>query len=101
MEDFIVFMYADATDHAAADNADAWGKYLARLGATGCFDGGSSIGPGLLLRKGHPDRVSTPDLSGYLRFRADSLLAARALLLGNPVYEAGGTVEVRELLPDA
>lgn len=28
---------------------------------------------------------------------ADSLDAARALLAGNPVFEAGGTVEIREL----
>jgi hypothetical protein len=28
---------------------------------------------------------------------AQSLAAARSLLAGDPVYEAGGTVEIREL----
>jgi len=28
---------------------------------------------------------------------ADSLEAAKSLLLGNPVFEAGGTIEIREL----
>lgn len=39
-------------------------------------------------------------LGGYLRVRAASLEAAEALLAGNPVYEAGGTVEIRELPKD-
>jgi hypothetical protein len=39
-------------------------------------------------------------VSGYLRVRAESLDDAVALLQGNPVYEAGSTIEVRELPRD-
>ncbi|GAB2877767.1 hypothetical protein GCM10027277_53920 [Pseudoduganella ginsengisoli] len=34
---------------------------------------------------------------GYIRIRAASMEATQAFLDGNPVYEGGGTVEVREL----
>ena len=36
-------------------------------------------------------------LTGYIRIRAESLEAARHYLSGNPTFEAGGTVEIREL----
>ena len=39
----------------------------------------------------------TTQLAGYIRVTADSLDQAKTLLAGNPVYEAGGTVEIREL----
>ena len=39
----------------------------------------------------------TGHLAGYIRVNADSLEQAKALLAGNPVFEAGGTVEIREL----
>ena len=38
-----------------------------------------------------------PHLSGYIRVQAETLEAAKKLLEGNPVFEAGGTVEIREL----
>jgi len=100
MKDFILFMYGDATDRVAANDGDKWGKYFARLRSSGQFEGGSSIGSGLHVRKGHPERPSTPELNGFLRIRAEDLIGARAFLAGNPIYEAGGTVEIRELPPD-
>jgi len=36
-------------------------------------------------------------LSGYIRIQADNMSHARKLLEGNPMFEAGGTVEIREL----
>jgi hypothetical protein len=36
-------------------------------------------------------------LTGFIRVRAKSLEQAKALVAGNPLYEAGGTVEIREL----
>lgn len=36
----------------------------------------------------------------YIRVKAGSLTDARALVVGNPVFEAGGTVEIRELPRD-
>jgi hypothetical protein len=37
---------------------------------------------------------------GYLIVHAADAQAATSFLDGNPVYEAGGTVEIRELLED-
>jgi hypothetical protein len=39
----------------------------------------------------------TANLTGYIRLKADSIEHAKSLLTGNPHYEAGGTVEIREL----
>ncbi len=55
------------------------------------------MGGGLCVRKSGPAPAMTSHLSGFIRIRADSLDHARALLAGNPAYEQGGTVEIREL----
>lgn len=47
-----------------------------------------------------PAREITGHIGGYIRIRAVDLEAAQALVVGNPVYEAGGTVEIRELTKD-
>ena len=94
MADFLLLMRNDA---AAPVNIEAWGPYLAGLRAAGAFEGGSAIGPGVCVRKTGPAPAITADLGGYLRITADNLDAARGLLAGNPVFEAGGTVEIREL----
>jgi len=39
----------------------------------------------------------TEHLTGYIRITADSMEQAKSLLIGNPQFEAGGTVEIREL----
>jgi hypothetical protein len=39
----------------------------------------------------------TAHLTGYFRVVADSLDDAKSMLAGNPLYEAGGTVEICEL----
>ncbi|HEX7800866.1 MAG TPA: hypothetical protein VF402_10975 [Asticcacaulis sp.] len=94
MRDFLLLTHDDATEPATGE---MWGAYFARLRTMGVFDGGSAIGRGEAFRKtGAPDAVSAR-LSGYIRVRAPSLSAARELLDGHPVYEAGGTVEIREL----
>lgn len=98
MKEFILFMHNDATDPAIADDGGLWGRYIAALRGTGQFDGGSSIGAGLCVKKGLADRPAIADLSGFIRIRASSHDEARKFLAGNPVYEAGGTVEIRELL---
>ena len=36
-------------------------------------------------------------LAGFIRVGAPSLEQAKTLLNGNPVFESGGTVEIREL----
>jgi hypothetical protein len=94
MNDYIFLMHNDA---AGAESDVAWEHYLGKLRSTGQFEGGSSIGPGECVAKsGRPTGI-TPHLSGYLRVQAETLEAAKKLLEGNPVFEAGGTVEIREL----
>ncbi|MBI1214084.1 MAG: hypothetical protein GC190_21690 [Alphaproteobacteria bacterium] len=96
MAEFIFFMHAEAP-HARAQD---WAAYFAKLRAAGAFEGGSAIGAGSCERKtGAPPPLST-QLSGYIRVSARDLAEARTLLAGNPVYEAGGTVEIRELPHD-
>lgn len=60
-------------------------------------DCGSSIGQGERLRNGHLGQPSDTQISGFIRVRAENLDKAKNLLVGNPVYEAGGTVDIREL----
>jgi hypothetical protein len=36
-------------------------------------------------------------ITGFMRITADSVEHAQTLLPGNPVFEAGGTVEIRAL----
>jgi hypothetical protein len=93
MADFILLMHDDAPGENGAD----WTAYLQRLRITGQFRGGSSIGDGICACKSGPPPPVTEHVVGYIRVTADSLEQAKALLAGNPVYEAGGTVEIRAL----
>ena len=97
MNDYILLMLNDATDPLAADDSERWGQYISGLRQSGRFDGGSSIGTGERCKKGHAPRSVNAELTGFIRVRAESLEDAKRFLVGNPVYEAGGTVEVREL----
>jgi hypothetical protein len=97
VNEYILLMHQDALDTDAADDPKMWEEYITQLRGTGHFDGGSSIGQGERFRK---DKLSEPVenvLGGYIRVRAISLESAKRFLAGNPVYEAGGTVEIREL----
>jgi len=100
MNDYLLLMHSDAVDdHVAADEG-RWTAYFETLRASGLFDGGSSIGTGQCFRKAGPAAPLSDSLSGFVRVRADDLEAARHFLVGNPVYDAGGTVEIRELPRD-
>lgn len=99
MNDYILLMYDDAPDgRRSAD--DAWPAYFEKLRAAAAFQGGSSIDGGLCVRKSGPVPEISHRLNGYIRISAIDLEAARSLLGGNPVFEAGGTVEIRELPKD-
>ena len=100
MKDFILFMYDDATDPVAANEGARWERYFSSLRASGQFDGGSSIGLGTRFRKNCPDQESGMGMNGFIRLRAEDLAHAKVFLAGNPIYEAGGTVEIRELPRD-
>jgi hypothetical protein len=93
MADFIFLMHADSPDDSTT--AD-WERYIERLSRKGHFGGGSAIGAGTCVRKAGTVPALTT-LSGYIRVRAEDLERAKVLLDGNPVYERGGTVEIREL----
>lgn len=93
MAEFIFFMHALPDDASESD----WEPYLGRLGQSGHLRGGSVIGGGnCFTRNGIAPPVTT-HINGFIRIEAASLEEAALLLSGNPVYEAGGTVEIREL----
>lgn len=97
MNEYLLLMHDDVPP-GGTSGAD-WAEYLTKLRASGAFDGGSSIGPGACVRKhGEPGR--SLGVTGFLRVRAESLEAALRFVEGNPDFEAGGTVEVRELIRD-
>jgi hypothetical protein len=96
MADFMLLMHGDTT--APEDNA-AWDAYFGALHRSGAFEGGSSFGDVRRYRRtGEP--AAAARLIGFLRVRAADWTGAEALLEGNPVLAAGGTVEVRELVRD-
>jgi len=99
MNDYILLMHDDAPADSE-DRPDAWPAYFAKLRATDAFQGGSSIGDGVCMSKRAATAGITRHLAGYIRIQAKSLDAARELVIGNPVFEAGGTVEIRELPRD-
>jgi hypothetical protein len=97
MNDYLLLMHDDLPTGASEGGEEAWGAYLGRLRQGGHFEGGSAIGGGVSMAKSREPGPLSPHLSGYLKVKASSLEEARALVLGNPVFEAGGTVEIREL----
>jgi hypothetical protein len=90
--DYIFFMHDDASD-----GENDWGPYLAKLKNGGSFEGGSAIGNGVCVRKSGAVPSLTAHLTGYIRVNADNLDHAKTMLAGNPHFESGGTVEIREL----
>ena len=100
MNEYLLLMHGDSQDHKLAQSGEQWERYLGVLRASGRFDGGSSIGTGAPYRKGRDPVAAKDGVSGFLRVRAASLDEASGFLAGNPVFEAGGTVELRELPRD-
>jgi hypothetical protein len=96
MADFLVLMHDDVPEETSDRDAD-WEPYISKLQASGHFVGGSAIGAGVCVRKAGAAPSTTGHLTGFIRIEADSLSQARSLLAGNPTFEAGGTVEIREL----
>ena len=99
MRDFILIMHNDA--QSTMDVADAtWTSYFENLKKQGAFVAGVEIGDGLCMVKMRPAPPPTAEWSRYIRIRASSMRDAAQLVEGNPVFEAGGTVEVRVLTPN-
>ncbi|SFS08566.1 hypothetical protein SAMN05421771_1502 [Granulicella pectinivorans] len=97
MPEYLLLMHNDIPQRGEEGNANAWGDYLGGLQAADILEGGSAIGTGICVRKQGVAPPIAAHLSGYLRIQAEDLDEARTYLVGNPVYEAGGTVEIREL----
>ena len=95
MNDFIFLMHNDAPE--SDEGGEDWEPYLAKLRASGQFLGDSAIREGACIKKAGSSSPITTHLSRYIIVQAASLGAAKKLLSGNPVFEAGGTVEIREL----
>jgi hypothetical protein len=93
MAEFIFLM------HALPDGVSegAWAPYLGKLGKSGHLRGGSVIGGGECFAKNGIAPPVTAHVDGFIRIGAASIEEAATLLEGNPVYESGGTVEIREL----
>ncbi|PHY20488.1 hypothetical protein [Caulobacter sp. BP25] len=96
MADYLLLMHDDAIGERAAD----WPLYLEQLSIKGRLRGGSAIGTGACFRKEGAPGPESGRLTGFIRIVADDLQDAETCLMGNPVYEAGGTVEIR-LLPES
>jgi hypothetical protein len=92
MAEYLLLMHDDAVG-----DERAWEPYLHNLRQSGVFEGGSEIGGGECVRKDGAAAGITEHLTGYIRVNAASLEEAKRLVPGNPHFEAGGTVEIREL----
>jgi hypothetical protein len=93
MAEYILLMH----DDASTEDDDSWEPYLRKLKQAGVFQGGSAMGEGVCLRKRGAPAAVTAQLTGYIRVEASTLDDAKSLVAGNPHFEAGGTVEIREL----
>ena len=93
MGDYIFFMHDDAASEELGD----WDAYLQTLKQNDVFDSGSAIGDGVCMRKGATAPSITTHLAGYIRVTGATMDEAKSFLVGNPHFEAGGTVEIREL----
>ncbi len=95
MNDYLLFMYNDVPPDAETDSVH-WDDYLDRLKAAGCFQGGSEIAEGVCITKSSSSTRPplSQNLGGYIKILAKNLEHAREFVVGNPVYERGGTVEV-------
>ncbi len=97
MIEFILFMHNDTVEKIPES---AWPTYFTMLQERGAFEGGSSIGSGEVVRKDKIAGRSSDHLTGYIRVQAENMAAARLLVDDNPVFVAGGSVEIRELTRD-
>lgn len=97
MKEFVLFMHRDAPDGGKPRPQAEWTEYFDRLNADHVFEGGSSIGGGVCVNVDGSSREITSGIFGYIRLRVRDLEHARELAALNPVYRAGGTIEIREL----
>ncbi len=91
MTDYVMIMMGSAS-------SGDWDSYVESLIASGKFRGGSSLGNGISVSKDEEDGVC--QITGFMRFSADNIEEVKRLIPGNPLYEAGGCVELLEEIPE-
>ena len=91
MAQFVMVMMGSAS-------SGDWDSYIDRLIQSGSFRGGSSLGRGARISKDGSDGDCS--VTGYMRLEVADLDEARKLVAGNPLYEAGGYIELLEEIPD-
>lgn len=87
------------TEAEVAAVLDAWGQWLGGLGSA-VVDGGNPVGKSTTV---HPGGKVTEDgganpVSGYGMFEASDKDSAVAQAKGCPILDAGGTVELAEII---
>lgn len=93
MAEFIFLMHKLPDGVNEAD----WAPWLDMLDRSGHLRGGSEIGEGKSFSKQAKPAAVSSQINGIVRIEATGLDEAELLLAGNPVFEAGGTVEIRHL----
>ena len=101
MADFLLLMHDTGLDAGDGTVLPAmWDAYLERLQSAGVMRGGSRIAGGACFRKSGEVPAIAEHLGGYIKIEVADLEAAKQWLAGNPVYERGGIVEIRDLPRD-
>jgi len=94
MHDYLMLIH---NDPVRSYRESDWEAYIQTLVKSGTFRGSGVIGSGVCRRKSGTAPPITARIGSYIRLHAESLAEVESLLAGNPVFENGGTVELREL----
>jgi len=97
-KEYVLFMHNDAPDGGKPRPVAEWNAYFEELNAEHEFKGGSSIGGGFCMNRNGASPEISSRIFGFIRIRVRDLQRAKELVALNPVFRAGGTVEVRELV---
>jgi hypothetical protein len=93
MNDYILFMHNDG----GRVEPEEWTAYTGALIAKGMLRGGSAIGGGMSVSQNGESSNITAHITGYIKIEAGDIEQVKAIVADNPVFKAGGTVEIREL----
>ncbi len=97
MADFMMLMLGDRQVPDDSSSED-WASYIDKLIKTGSFRGGSALGNGIAVYDKSNEGSAACTATGFMRFEAEAIDDVVALLDGNPVYEAGGKIEILEIV---
>ena len=86
------------TDEEVAAVMDAWGAWMGSLGEALVDGGAPTVALNTVSSDGVTDGGGANPVTGYSFYEADDLEAAIKAAQGCPILDAGGTVEVAELV---